>query len=109
MHGLTIDEIMVEEGVSGSAPVLERPQGGLLFAKLKKGDAGIAPKLDRLFRSPLDALTVVEDLRQRGVSCIFLTIAGGLPPLSLSISRKSWPARLSAAACCLERLVRCRR
>jgi hypothetical protein len=100
MHGLTIDEIMVEEGVSGC---LERPQGGLLFAKLKKGDAVIAPMLDRLFRSALDALTVVEDSRQRGVSCIFLTIAGGLPPLSLSISRKSWPARLSAAACCLER------
>jgi DNA invertase Pin-like site-specific DNA recombinase len=36
----------------------------------------IAPKLDRLFRSALDALTVVEDMRKRGVSpCICSTSA----------------------------------
>jgi hypothetical protein len=28
----------------------------------------IAPKLDRLFRSALDALTVVEDMRKRGLT-----------------------------------------
>jgi DNA invertase Pin-like site-specific DNA recombinase len=28
----------------------------------------IAPKLDRLFRSALDALKVVEDLKKRGVA-----------------------------------------
>ena len=57
MHGLTLDSIVVEEGVSGSVPVTERPAGGKLFAKLKKGDVVIAPKLDRLFRSALGALT----------------------------------------------------
>jgi DNA invertase Pin-like site-specific DNA recombinase len=91
MHGLTIDETMVEEGVSGSVPVLERPQGGLLFAKLKKGDAVIAPKLDRLFRSALDALTVVEDLKNRGVSLHLLDLGGdisgnGLSKLFLTIA-----------------------
>src|SRR5271166_2698293 len=64
MHGLTVDDIVVEDGVSGSVPVAERPKGGPLFAGLAKGDVVIAPKLDRLFRSALDALTVVEDLRK---------------------------------------------
>jgi hypothetical protein len=63
MHGLALDEVVVEEGVSGSTPVSDRPEGGALFAKLKKGDIVISPKLDRLFRSALDALTVVEDMR----------------------------------------------
>ena len=51
MQGLTLDGVVVEEGVSGSIPVHERPKGGPLFAGLKKGDVVIAPKLDRLFRS----------------------------------------------------------
>ena len=37
MHGLTIAEVLVEEGVSGSVPVEERPVGGPLFAKLAAG------------------------------------------------------------------------
>jgi DNA invertase Pin-like site-specific DNA recombinase len=91
MHGLALDEIVIEEGVSGSVPVLERPKGGALFARLKKGDAVIAPKLDRLFRSALDALTVVEDMRKRGVSLHLLDLGGdisgnGLSKLFLTIA-----------------------
>ena len=48
MHDLTINEILVEEGVSGSIPVEERPVGGALFARLQKGDIVIAAKLDRM-------------------------------------------------------------
>jgi Resolvase, N terminal domain len=59
MHGLTLDGLVVEEGVSGSIPVIERPAGAALFAKLERGDTIISPKLDRLFRSALDALQVV--------------------------------------------------
>jgi putative DNA-invertase from lambdoid prophage Rac len=91
MHGMTLNEIVVEEGVSGSIPVAERPAGGPLFARLKKGDAMIAPKLDRLFRSALDALNVVEDLRKRGVSLHLLDLGGdisgnGLSKLFLTIA-----------------------
>ena len=70
MHRLTLD------GVSGSVPVAERLKGGALFAKLAKGDVVIAPKLDRLFHSALDALTVVEDLRKRDVSLRLLDLGG---------------------------------
>ena len=42
MHGLTLAGVVVEEGVSGSVPVEERPVGGPLFAKLQRGDIVIA-------------------------------------------------------------------
>jgi DNA invertase Pin-like site-specific DNA recombinase len=91
MHGLTLRGVAVEEGVSGSIPFHERPKGGPLFAKLRKGDVIIAPKLDRLFRSALDALKVVEDLRKRGVSLHLLDLGGdisgnGLSKLFLTIA-----------------------
>jgi putative DNA-invertase from lambdoid prophage Rac len=91
MHGLTLREVAIEEGVSGSVPVQERPKGGPLFAKLRKGDVVIAAKLDRLFRSALDALQVVEDLRKRGVSLHLLDLGGdisgnGLSKLFLTIA-----------------------
>ena len=84
-------EIAVEEGVSGSVPVEQRPVGGALFAKLKAGDIVIAAKLDRLFRSALDALKVVESLRTRGVKLHLLDLGGdiagnGLSKLFLTIA-----------------------
>jgi DNA invertase Pin-like site-specific DNA recombinase len=91
MHGLSLDEIIVEEGVSGSVPVSERPAGGKLFAMLKAGDVVMAPKLDRLFRSALDALQVVEDLKKRSVALHLLDLGGdisgnGLSKLFLTIA-----------------------
>jgi putative DNA-invertase from lambdoid prophage Rac len=91
MHGLVLDRIAVEEGVSGSVPVAERPAAGPLFAKLMKGDVVIAPKLDRLFRSALDALQVVAELKARGVALHLLDLGGdisgnGLSKLFLTIA-----------------------
>src|SRR4029077_7504621 len=64
---------------------------GPLFAKLRKGDVVIAPKLDRLFRSALDALQVVADLRRRGVALHLLDLGGdisgnGMSKLFLTIA-----------------------
>ena len=70
--------------MSGSVPVTERPEGGALFALLEKGDAVIAPKLDRLFRSALDALTMVEHLRKRGVALHLLDLGGDISSNGLS-------------------------
>src|SRR4030095_5726971 len=65
MHGFALTETIVEEGVSGSVPIGERPAGARLMAKLESGDIVIAAKLDRLFRSALDALQVVEELKTK--------------------------------------------
>jgi putative DNA-invertase from lambdoid prophage Rac len=91
MHGLDLNDIIIEEGVSGSIPVTERPKAGPLFARLTAGDVVIAPKLDRLFRSALDALQVVADLKKRDVSLHLLDLGGdisgnGLSKLFLTIA-----------------------
>lgn len=91
MHGLDLDRVIVEEGVSGSIPLDQRPAGGDMLAKLNDGDIVIAAKLDRCFRSALDALTVVEQLKQRGVKLHLLDLGGdiagnGLSKLFLTIA-----------------------
>src|SRR5271166_1699848 len=91
MHGMSLTEVLVEGGVSGSVPVEERPVGGALFAKVQSGDIIIAAKLDRLFRSALDALKVVESLKARGVKLHLLDLGGdiagnGISKLFLTIA-----------------------
>src|ERR1700730_6503710 len=76
MNGLTLDSIFVERGVSGSKPVGERPEGARLLAGLKAGDVVITPKLDRMFRSALDALEVLGRLKDRGVSLHMIDLGG---------------------------------
>jgi putative DNA-invertase from lambdoid prophage Rac len=91
MHALTLDRIFVERGVSGSVPLSDRPEGGKLWAQLRRGDTLVASKLDRLFRSALDALQAVADLKARGVSLVLLDLGGdisgnGLSKLFLTIA-----------------------
>src|SRR3954454_8804726 len=76
MQGLGVERVFVEGGVSGSVPLAERPAGGELMTALKPGDAVIAAKLDRAFRSALDALQVVQRFRERGVALPLLDIGG---------------------------------
>jgi putative DNA-invertase from lambdoid prophage Rac len=76
MKGFKLDGVVVEEGVSGSVPLAERPAGSPLVAKLAKGDVIVAAKLDRIFRSALDALQTVEALRARGVKLHLIDIGG---------------------------------
>lgn len=84
MHGLAVDETMVEQGVSGSVPVVERPAGAALFSKLKDGDIVIAAKLDRLFRSAIDALHVQQMLRAKGVRLHLIDLGGDIAGNGLS-------------------------
>jgi putative DNA-invertase from lambdoid prophage Rac len=91
MHGFTVDRIVIDEGISGSVPITQRPAAGALFKKLRSGDSIIAAKLDRLFRSALDALQTVEELKTRGVHLHLLDLGGdiagnGLSKLFLTIA-----------------------
>ncbi|MCH8491517.1 MAG: recombinase family protein, partial [Oceanicaulis sp.] len=68
-----------------------RPAGADMLAMLNDGDIVIAAKLDRCFRSALDALNVVEQLKQRGVKLHLLDLGGdiagnGLSKLFLTIA-----------------------
>jgi DNA invertase Pin-like site-specific DNA recombinase len=84
MHDMAVAETVIEEGVSGSVPVQERPAGSQLFARLKAGDIVIAAKLDRLFRSAIDALNVQQDLRARGVNLHLIDLGGDIAGNGLS-------------------------
>jgi putative DNA-invertase from lambdoid prophage Rac len=76
MKGLTLDQVFVERGVSGSKPLRDRPEGARLLASLKAGDVVITPKLDRMFRSALDALDVLGQIQKRGVSLHMIDLGG---------------------------------
>jgi DNA invertase Pin-like site-specific DNA recombinase len=74
--GLKLDKVFVERGVSGSKPLGERPEGAMLLAALKEGDTVITPKLDRMFRSALDALHVLKELKGSKVSLHMIDLGG---------------------------------
>ena len=70
MRGEEITHVYSDPGVSGTMQLSKRPGGKLLLARLQPGDIIIAAKMDRIFRSALDALTTVEALQARGVNLI---------------------------------------
>ena len=84
MQGMKLDRIFVERGVSGSIPLADRPEGAALLAGLQPGDVIVSPKLDRVFRSALDALQQTEALRARGVSLHLLDLGGDIAGNGLS-------------------------
>ena len=76
MHGLKIDHIYIERGVSGSKKLIDRPEGAKLLGGLKHGDVVLTPKLDRMFRSALDALDVLAQLQKAGISLHMIDLGG---------------------------------
>jgi putative DNA-invertase from lambdoid prophage Rac len=78
MHGVTVDRTFVERGVSGAKPIGQRPEGGKLLGILAPGDVVIAAKLDRLFRSALDALEVHAEFIKRGIGLHLIDLGGDI-------------------------------
>jgi len=74
-HGVKLDTVYVEQGVSGSIALGQRPEGFKLMAGARRGDVVVVAKLDRAFRSTLDALAVIEAFRIRGVAIILADIS----------------------------------
>src|SRR3974390_2110678 len=75
MKGEECVEVFRDPGVSGATPLEQRPEGARMLSLLKEGDMIIAAKLDRLFRSTIDALMTVESLKARGVGVILADIS----------------------------------
>jgi len=76
MKGLEIGRVFVERRVCGSTRLTERPQGAALLAALEPGDVVVTAKLDRMFRSALDALDVLQQLKERGISLHMVDLGG---------------------------------
>jgi putative DNA-invertase from lambdoid prophage Rac len=73
-YGLTVERIYIERGVSGSKPMDERPEGSALIRELRSDDVVITPKLDRMFRSALDALGVLNAMKAGGIHLYMLDL-----------------------------------
>lgn len=67
--------VYTDEGVSGSIALIDRPSGARLLADAQKGDTVICMKMDRLFRSALDAFRIAEELKQKGVDLILADLS----------------------------------
>jgi DNA invertase Pin-like site-specific DNA recombinase len=76
MIGVAAPTFFIEEGVSGTKPLGERPAGQKLLANLKSGDVIICAKLDRMFHSALDALTMVKAFKEKGVALHLIDLGG---------------------------------
>jgi putative DNA-invertase from lambdoid prophage Rac len=76
MLGLIVERMFIERGVSGSVPLSERLEGTALLAILRADDVVITPKLDRMFRSALDALDVLAKLKDRNVILHMIDLGG---------------------------------
>jgi DNA invertase Pin-like site-specific DNA recombinase len=75
-QGWALDRVFVERGVSGSRPLDERAEGQKLLAAIQPGDVIITSKLDRMFRSALDALRVLDGLKRREISLHMIDLGG---------------------------------
>lgn len=66
--GFTIDEALVDEGVSGvSVKLADRPQGRRLFDMLRAGDTLVVRWVDRLGRNYSDVTDAIREFMRRGV------------------------------------------
>lgn len=84
VHGLLVDKVFIERGVSGSKPLTNRPEGAALLAALRPDDTVITAKLDRMFRSALDVLDVLAKLKARGANLHMIDLGGDVTGSGIS-------------------------
>ena len=89
-NGWTLEHIFVDAGVSGSIALGARPEGSKLLRAVAAGDVVICAKLDRVFRSALDALETIASFKRRKISLWLLDLGGdcsgnGISELVLTI------------------------
>jgi putative DNA-invertase from lambdoid prophage Rac len=65
--GFSVDEFISEDGISGSVKSTERPAFAYMMSRLRAGDTCIITAIDRLGRSAVDILSIVEDFKNRGI------------------------------------------
>ncbi len=75
---LDVEVVLIEQGVSGSIPIGERPEGSRLVSMIENGEVDhvIFLKLDRAFRNAADALNTIEAWDKAGVGVHFVDHGG---------------------------------
>ena len=73
---MEVDKVFTERGVSAGVELYKRPQGIKLMELVNDGDVVICSKLDRMFRSVLDGLQVLKELKSRNIELHFIDLGG---------------------------------
>jgi DNA invertase Pin-like site-specific DNA recombinase len=73
-NGWSLERIYTDAGVSGSTPLARRLEGAKLLRAVQPGDVVIAAKMDRMFRSALDAGQTIADFKKRRISLWLLDL-----------------------------------
>lgn len=66
-HALPAENIYVDEDVSGSIPLRDRPNGKRMWDRLGGGDMVVITTRDRAFRSLVDAASTLMAWREQGI------------------------------------------
>lgn len=76
LHDLGEVEFYVDGGISGGKPLAKRTAGARLLEAIEAGtiDTVIATKIDRLGRSLLDVMQLVQLLEKKGVNLVLLDL-----------------------------------
>lgn len=74
-RGSTDPVFFRDPGVSGSIPISDRPAGLQMLSMVQSGDCIVASKMDRMFRSAIDALQTAEEMKKKGVHIILADIS----------------------------------
>lgn len=72
--GYALGDTFIDEGVSSSVPLMQRPQGYRLCLALGRGDAVIVTDLDRIFRNTHELCRHLEEWDERGVRLVVLSL-----------------------------------
>ena len=73
-NGWHLEHVFIDAGVSGGTPLGKRPEGARLLAAVQPGDVIVAARMDRMFRSAVDALQTIESFKQRKISLWLLDL-----------------------------------
>lgn len=90
LRGMELVEIFCDAGVSAGTPLVKRPQGKLLTARLDEKpriDAIVAYKLDRLFRNTLDCLQALERWERQNIALHLIDMGGQAIDTSSAMGR----------------------
>ena len=74
-----IDEWFIDDGVSGTIDILERPASKALTDVIDEHDVVIATRLDRFSRSAQDLLSTIPILEEVGIQLFFCEQFGDMP------------------------------
>ena len=78
-YNRVVDQFFIDDGVSGTRPILERPASKELTDTVDRYDVVISTRLDRLSRSSGDLLNIIPVLESIGVTLFFCEQFGDVP------------------------------